>query len=65
VDVAFPDLRSFVLLGNACVQRLFHRCGDDDYCGRLFILNSTNLVEMWQVRGPRKNYRSIAYYRRA
>ena len=64
VAVSFHDLRPFVFISDTPSQRLHHRCGDDDYIGRLFFPSFDSLVEVWRVNGPRKNYTSIAHYHR-
>ncbi len=65
VAVCFPDFREFVSIGQAASQRLAHRCGADEYSGRLFFRNPDAWAEMWHVKGPRKHYLSLAHYRRA
>jgi hypothetical protein len=64
VVVDFPDHREFIRIGEDASQTLFHQCGPDAYSGRLFFRSSDEWGEIWQVRGPRKNYRSVAVYRR-
>lgn len=64
VVVDFPDHREFIRIGEAASQDLFHQCGPDAYTGRLVFRGPDVWAEMWQVRGPRKNYRSVAVYRR-
>ncbi|KAA0700654.1 hypothetical protein DTW90_03160 [Neorhizobium sp. P12A] len=64
VVVDFPDRREFIRIGEDASQALFHQCGADAYSGRLIFRNSDEWGEIWQVRGPRKNYRSVAVYRR-
>lgn len=65
VTVFFPDRRLFVAIGDAPSQTVFHQCGADAYSGRFLFRSPDEWVEAWQVRGPRKNYRSLAVYRRA
>ncbi|TCR91947.1 DUF6314 family protein [Rhizobium sp. BK376] len=64
VVVDFPDHREFIRIGEAASQALFHQCGPDAYSGRLFFRGPDAWAETWEVRGPRKNYRSVAVYRR-
>ncbi|MDA5635934.1 MULTISPECIES: DUF6314 family protein [Rhizobium/Agrobacterium group] len=64
VDVAFHDLRAFGFISRMPSQKLDHRCGDDDYSGRLLFPNPESLIEVWRVRGPRKNYTSFSRYQR-
>ncbi|MDE1996645.1 MAG: hypothetical protein KGI75_29370 [Rhizobiaceae bacterium] len=65
VAVDFPDFREFVRVGYAASQRLEHRCGADDYTGRLFFRSLNAWAEIWHVRGPRKPYLSLAHYQRS
>jgi len=62
--VRFPDLSEFIRIGAGASQRVAHHCGPDLYRGRLFFRTSDAWAEMWHVRGPRKNYLSLAHYRR-
>jgi hypothetical protein len=64
VTVRFAGSREFIRVEEAASQRLTHQCGDDLYRGRLAFLSANRWVEIWRVFGPRKNYRSIAFYRR-
>ncbi len=64
VVVDFPDHHEFIRIGEGASQALFHQCGADAYSARLFFRRPDEWGEMWQVRGPRKNYRSVAVYRR-
>lgn len=63
--VRFPSLAEFIRIGDGASQRVIHHCGPDLYRGRLFFLGPDAWAEMWHVRGPRKNYWSLAQYRRA
>lgn len=65
VTVRFPGMREFVCIDDAASQQLAHHCGDDFYKGRVVFLSTNGRVEVWRVFGPRKDYRSIAFYRRA
>jgi len=62
--VRFPDLSDFIRIGAAATQCVIHHCGPDLYRGRLFFRASDAWAEAWRVRGPRKNYLSLAHYRR-
>ena len=43
-------------------QEVYHECGNDIYKG-MFLLNlPRNFEVMWEVSGPRKNYKSHTYY---
>ncbi len=64
VEVLYPDMRPFVWISAKPVQRVHHHCGEDEYRGRFFFLNQHLLVEVWEVVGPRKNYRSITTFTR-
>ncbi len=64
VEVLYPDMRPFVCISAKPVQRVHHHCGEDEYRGRFFFLNQHLLVEVWEVVGPRKNYRSITTFTR-
>lgn len=63
--VRFPNLSEFIRIGEDASQRVIHHCGQDLYRGRLFFRGGDAWAEMWHVRGPRKNYLSLAHYRRA
>ncbi|NEI67944.1 hypothetical protein GR212_00040 [Rhizobium lusitanum] len=63
--VRFPNLSEFIRIGEDASQRVIHHCGQDLYRGRLFFRGVDAWAEMWHVRGPRKNYLSLAHYRRA
>jgi len=63
-DVAFPDGRPFISLGEGASQSVRHLCGADDYRGRFFFRDGNAWVEAWRVTGPRKRYASLAHYRR-
>ena len=60
--VRFPNLSEFIRLGERASQRVIHLCGPDLYRGRFFFRTSDAWAEMWHVRGPRKNYLSLAHY---
>jgi hypothetical protein len=62
--VRFPTLSEFIRIGEGASQRVTHHCGADLYLGQLFFRSSNAWAEMWHVRGPRKNYLSLAHYRR-
>ncbi|MFS8044627.1 DUF6314 family protein [Rhizobium sp. BR 314] len=62
--VRFPNLSEFIRIGEDASQHVVHHCGPDLYRGRLFFRTSDVWAEMWHVRGPRKNYLSLAHYRR-
>ncbi|MQB43857.1 DUF6314 family protein [Rhizobium sp. ICMP 5592] len=64
LTVYFPDLGEFIHIGDAASQRVDHQCGPDLYRGRFFFRGPNAWAEMWQVRGPRKHYVSLAHYRR-
>lgn len=64
VMAKFPDGRDFIRIDAKASQRFHHDCGDDVYRGRLFFTSRDRWVEVWQVTGPRKNYRSITRYNR-
>ncbi|OEC96705.1 MULTISPECIES: DUF6314 family protein [unclassified Rhizobium] len=63
--VRFPNLSEFIRIGEGASQRVTHHCGADLYQGRLFFRTPDAWAEMWRVRGPRKNYLSLAHYRRS
>ncbi|MGN6773782.1 DUF6314 family protein [Rhizobium sp.] len=62
--VRFPNLSEFIRVGEGASQHITHHCGPDLYRGRLFFRSPDTWAEMWRVRGPRKNYLSLAHYRR-
>ena len=62
--VRFPNLSEFIRIGDSASQRVTHHCGPDLYRGHLFFRSPDTWAEMWHVRGPRKNYLSLAHYRR-
>jgi hypothetical protein len=62
--VRFPNLSEFVHIGDGASQSVVHHCGPDLYRGRLFFRSLDAWAELWRVRGPRKNYLSLAHYRR-
>ena len=62
--VLFPDSRPFVRLRNAILQRIGHPCGADSYSGRLLVAGPDCFIETWRVIGPRKDYQSVARFRR-
>jgi hypothetical protein len=65
VDVRTADGSSFVTLTTAPWQVVGHVCGLDTYAG-LFVFRDLDLwIEVWRVRGPRKNYRSFTRHERA
>ncbi|MEL7155269.1 MAG: DUF6314 family protein [Actinomycetota bacterium] len=60
-DVSFADERPFYRLDlttGRCAP--IHLCGDDRYEGLIELLDGDRLVEQWVVRGPAKNYTSVA-----
>jgi hypothetical protein len=63
-DQSFPaERRFFIALSAAPRQQVTHHCGDDLYQGR-FLFSGDAWVEIWDVSGPRKTYRSISHYAR-
>ncbi|PST20829.1 hypothetical protein C7U61_05845 [Rhizobium sp. JAB6] len=62
--VRFANFSEFIRIGDGASQRVIHLCGSDLYRGRLFFRSLDAWAEMWHVRGPRKNYLSLAHYRR-
>ncbi len=64
VIVQFPDGREFIRLDERPVQHVHHHCGSDSYRGRFFFLSPDAWGEVWQVVGPRKDYKSITRYLR-
>jgi hypothetical protein len=65
VTVQFADQRTFISIDADVLQRPTHLCGDDFYRGKLVFLSTGRWAEFWRVTGPRKHYRSAAFYRRA
>ena len=65
LEILFPDGRLFVTLGDEPVQSVYHLCGDDHYAGRFYFEADGGWAEAWRVKGPRKNYASLARYRRS
>lgn len=65
LDILFPDGRLFVTIGDGAVQSVYHLCGDDQYAGRFYFEADGGWAEAWRVKGPRKNYASLARYRRS
>jgi len=64
--VKYPDGKPFFVL--ECVnQQGFcqHHCGDDNYQGRLRIINDHEWQMTWVVRGPKKSYLLESHYLRA
>lgn len=59
-----PDGTFFIALAPEPQQRVTHHCGDDLYQGRFLFSGRDRWVEIWDVTGPRKNYRSISHYAR-
>lgn len=64
IQVFFPDGRPFIALVRASAQRVQHICGEDRYRGRFLFADADLWTESWSVLGPRKDYRSLARYRR-
>lgn len=54
----------FIRLGGQPSQIVHHRCGADSYVGRFLFRNRDEWVEVWRVKGPRKNYASIGRFNR-
>jgi hypothetical protein len=65
LDILFPDGRLFVTIGDGPMQLVYHLCGDDHYAGRFYFEADGGWAEAWRVKGPRKNYASLARYRRS
>jgi hypothetical protein len=64
VHVRFPDGRPFIDIALRPRQHVRHLCGDDLYLGHL-LFGESEWLEAWKVRGPRKDYFSLARFRRA
>jgi L-methionine (R)-S-oxide reductase len=62
--ISFPDGRPFIRIDATADQSIVHGCGDDIYTGRLAVCDLNHMVEIWRVIGPRKNYTSIAHFKR-
>ena len=62
VEVRRPDGSPFITLEAQGIQRVVHHCGDDLYRGLFMFASNRRWAEIWTVRGPRKNYRSVSQY---
>lgn len=64
LSVRLPSGADFIALGPDARQTVRHACGADIYLGRFFFRGRHHWGECWHVIGPRKNYVSLAHYRR-
>ena len=62
--ILYADGRDFIELGLKAAQAVHHHCGADIYAGRFFFRGPDEWVEVWRVKGPRKNYASLGRFRR-
>lgn len=62
--VRFPAGNLFFELDFSGPGRIRHLCGRDIYDGRLVARSADLWAESWRVRGPDKDYTSLAIYRR-
>jgi len=64
LSVRFARGADFITLRERASQAVRHDCGADIYRGRFFFRDSEHWAEFWRVTGPRKDYRSLAYFSR-
>lgn len=64
MKVSFMDGRPFIVLAARARQSCLHVCGDDMYRGTFIIRDKDCWIETWQVRDPRKRYRSLGVFMR-
>ncbi|QKC89422.1 hypothetical protein EB230_14070 [Mesorhizobium sp. NZP2234] len=64
VRILHADGHDFIELGPEPAQTVRHLCGADLYVGRFFFRGRDEWVEAWRVKGPRKNYASLGWFRR-
>lgn len=64
VSVLFSNDAAFIDLDLRASQEVRHLCGADVYLGRFYFRGTDEWAERWRVSGPRKNYVSLARYRR-
>lgn len=62
--ILHADGRDFIELGPEAAQTVRHLCGADLYVGRFFFRGPDEWVEVWRVKGPRKNYASLGRFLR-
>ncbi|MGX5828034.1 DUF6314 family protein [Mesorhizobium sp. 43Arga] len=60
--ILHADGRDFIELGPEAAQTVRHLCGADLYVGRFFFRGLDEWVEVWRIKGPRKNYASLARF---
>lgn len=60
--ILHADGRDFIELGPEAAQTVRHLCGADLYVGRFFFRGRDEWVEVWRVKGPRKNYASLGRF---
>lgn len=62
--ILHADGRDFIELAPKATQSVRHLCGADLYAGRFFFRGPDEWAEAWRVKGPRKNYASLGWFRR-